>query len=101
MIWIVGAAILVLKYIGEYIRLQKYISSIPSVEDERINEILKQTPEQLIVLSEILLFLSSISSNKNEYLQKVAEFDTPDNLLKKKGLFAKLYYENLQGIKNA
>lgn len=40
-----------------------------------INEILKNTPEQLIVLSEILIFICSISSNKNEYLQKVAEFD--------------------------
>lgn len=42
LIWITGAVILVLKYIGEYIRLQKFISSIPSVEDERINEILSK-----------------------------------------------------------
>ena len=31
---------------------------------------------------------------------KVAEFDSPEKLLKKKGLFAKLYYENLRGMKN-
>ena len=42
LIWITGAAILVLKYIGEYIRLQKFISSIPSVEDERINAVLSK-----------------------------------------------------------
>lgn len=42
LIWITGAVILVLKYIGEYIKLQKFISSIPSVEDERINEILSK-----------------------------------------------------------
>ena len=39
------------------------------------NDILKEDPNQLNLLSEILIFISSISSKKDIYLDRVAELD--------------------------
>ena len=40
-----------------------------------VNDLLKNNKEQLILLSELLLFLSSISSKKDFYLDKLGEID--------------------------
>ena len=40
-----------------------------------VNDLLKNNKEQLIILSELLLFLSSISSKKDFYLDKLGEID--------------------------
>ena len=40
-----------------------------------INDILKNEQNQLLILSEILIFLSSISSRKDYYLEKVGELE--------------------------
>lgn len=42
LIWVTGAGIFILKYIDEYLRFQKFISSIPAVEDERITAVLSK-----------------------------------------------------------
>ena len=39
------------------------------------NDIIKEDPNQMNLLSEILIFITSISSKKEIYLDRVAELD--------------------------